>query len=237
MDKLERQYNACINISTLFEQRLGTNAENFFAELFFTKVLSQAYKKDAFVDFFEDNWHERKYSKQSGKLMDKVFKLALQLERQNRGICDDSALRNKLSPSFGLKNNEALPFLQNSPTVASSHAISLIQEEEKEELQTMNGQACQKDAAVEASAAVEDEEVSALKLEVEVDEIIAAVEEEPALIAEEELEAVTATQDEEKEEEAEVEEIDTAVITDSIEKLIQEQTEVTYQTLERHEKM
>ena len=101
----------------------------------------------------------------------------------------------------------------------------------------MNGQACQKDAAVEASAAVEDEEVSALKLEVEMDEIIAAVEEEPALIAEEELEAVTATQDEEKEEEAEVEEIDTAVITDSIEKLIQEQTEVTYQTLERHEKM
>jgi len=40
MDKLERQYNACINISTLFEQRLGTNAENFFAELFFIKVLS-----------------------------------------------------------------------------------------------------------------------------------------------------------------------------------------------------
>ena len=102
----------------------------------------------------------------------------------------------------------------------------------------MEGQACQIDAVVEASAAVEDEqEVSALELEVEVDEIIAAQEEEPALIAEEELEATTAAQDEEKEEEPEVIEIDIAVITDSIEKLIQEQAEVTDQTLQRHEQM
>lgn len=40
MDKLERQYNSCINISNVFEATLGESAEKFFAEVFLAKLLS-----------------------------------------------------------------------------------------------------------------------------------------------------------------------------------------------------
>lgn len=75
MDQQEMKWNICVQTMDEF-CRVVADRKSFFVDMFTIKVV-KPHKEAQFGEFFDNNWRQRQYSKESGKVTDDTFRKAI----------------------------------------------------------------------------------------------------------------------------------------------------------------